>query len=159
MIKTGRLKSGIFQDGGNALLKMLKGNTQTTKRQFFHSLHSLHRTGRFFCLFSSRFSYTKAELLKIATLPASNVKPVDLDPIIDKDNKDLSSQSLTSNELSPAATAQSPPVAQDSVLLIRIAASREEHEANGEDRARRNSRQANGNRRERFVFFNSKWKE
>eukprot|EP00438_Fugacium_kawagutii_P011386 Skav218993 [mRNA] locus=scaffold169:209882:214354:+ [translate_table: standard] len=78
---------------------MLKGNAQTTKR----------------------FSYTKAELLKIATLTASNVKPTDLDPIIDKDNK-------------------------DSVLLIRIATSREkdEHEANGEDRRRNSTRQARG---------------
>ena len=84
------------EDGGNALLKMLKGNGQTTKR----------------------FSYTKAELLVIARLPSSNIKPPELDPIVDKDNK-------------------------DSVLLIRIAAGREkeEHEADGEDRRRNSTRQ------------------
>lgn len=86
------------EDSGNALLKMLKGNAQSTKR----------------------FSYSKAELLKIATLPAANVKPPDLDPIVDKDNK-------------------------DSVLLIRIQTHREkeEPEQNGEDRRRSNpTRQA-----------------
>ena len=85
------------EDGGNALLKMLKGNGQTTKR----------------------FSYTKAELLNIARLPSSNIKPPELDPMVDKDNK-------------------------DSVLLIRIATSheKEEHEANGEDRRRNSIRQA-----------------
>eukprot|EP00434_Breviolum_minutum_P033491 symbB.v1.2.029637.t1/scaffold3271.1/size66959/2 len=85
------------EDGGNALLKMLKGNGQTTKR----------------------FSYTKAELLNIARLPSSNIKPPELDPIVDKDNK-------------------------DSVLLIRIATGREkeEQEANGEDRRRNSTRQA-----------------
>ena len=85
------------EDGGNALLKMLKGNGQITKR----------------------FSYTKAELLNIARLPSSNIKPPELDPIVDKDNK-------------------------DSVLLIRIATGREkeEQEANGEDRRRNSTRQA-----------------
>lgn len=49
---------------GAALLSMLKANPPKVTR------------------------YTKGELLSIARLPASNVKPPDLSPLIDKENKD-----------------------------------------------------------------------
>lgn len=38
---------------------------------------------------TSRYSYSKQELFTIKQLPASNVKPPDLDPIVDKENKEL----------------------------------------------------------------------
>lgn len=70
---------------------------------FFTTLHplptpTLRKLVPFFLpfFFRGRYSYTKAELLQISRLPASNMKPANLDPIVDKDNKDRVAQSAPS---------------------------------------------------------------
>jgi hypothetical protein len=93
-------------NGGSTLLKMLKSNSAKV------------------------IQYTRSELLAMARLPASNIKPADLSPLIDKENK-------------------------DSNLLVRIAAGRdrgedggkEDGEGNGEEGAARRGRKSQGDQK------------
>eukprot|EP00445_Apocalathium_hangoei_P011477 CAMPEP_0203865414 /NCGR_PEP_ID=MMETSP0359-20131031/15345_1 /ASSEMBLY_ACC=CAM_ASM_000338 /TAXON_ID=268821 /ORGANISM="Scrippsiella Hangoei, Strain SHTV-5" /LENGTH=246 /DNA_ID=CAMNT_0050783337 /DNA_START=126 /DNA_END=863 /DNA_ORIENTATION=+ len=67
--------------------------------------------------------YTKVELLSIARLPASNVKPPDLSPLIDRENK-------------------------ESQLLIRMAGSRSMGDDDGADPERQKRRERRNDRRQ-----------
>jgi len=89
---------------GSALLNMLKANPPKVTR------------------------YTKGELLSISHLPASHIKPVDLNPLIDNDNKE---SQLT---LRTAAGGKQPPPQDPEGIADAIAARQQRRAARAERR-------------------------